>query len=262
MRDGPDKHSVDHPKSAWTLWREQPPKGMFFWGPVLLYLFFFAIWLLADVTATQFERDGRITTAEAQSFEVFSSRNSDGELETTHRMHFTYEVEGERIENQSDRSVPWPHAEGDRFEIRYLSGRPKQVETRVGSTRRAEAGFGWVLFALTLLIAMLFVFRGGSVIRAIRARRLGEEVEGRITSMQISERKVNGRPVPGRGTFNWVTEDRIYGVRKNIPHYVYYRYKPGDRLRLFRLGRKTWWEGAIGPRQLDESRIPPVAQDD
>ncbi len=232
MRDGPDKHSVDHPKSAWTLWREQQPRGMVFWGPVFLYLFFFAIWLLASVSAGQFEREGRLTIAEAQSFEVSRTRNSDDEWETTHTMRFTYEVDGERIEKSSNRSVPWPYAEGETFEIRYLASKPRQVEINVGSSRRAEIGFRWILFALTLVIASLLAFRGGQVIRAIRARRLGEEVEGRITSMRISTRTVNGRSVPGRGWFSWMTEDGYSGSHGNIPHYVYHRYKTGDRLRV------------------------------
>ncbi|MFQ6549525.1 DUF3592 domain-containing protein [Aestuariibius sp. 2305UL40-4] len=260
MRDGPEKHSVDRPKSAWALWREQPPRGAFFTVPILIYLFCLAIWVFADSTASQFEREGRIAVAEAVGFERFESQDSEGEWETTYVMEYFYEVDGVRYDKRSTRSTPWPRRVGDQFEIQYLASRPERIEVSIGSARAAELFLGWTLFGLSLFIGTLILVRGSAVIRAIRARRLGEEVEGRIVFMQISERTENGRSVPGRGMFRWVTEDGIYGSHRNIPHYVYGRYEKGDRLRLFRLGRKTWWEGDVGPRRLDESNIPEVPQ--
>lgn len=197
--------------------------------------------------AGQMDREGRYAPAVVMDKRVAISVDADGDESRSYYVEFRFKSAdgGQDRETRVDRSYYNSVSRSDEVTIRYLRSDPGTIEVEEGQFRSAGLAFRWIglLFGIGGLFVLWFV--GGKAAAAVRARRFGKKRYGVVTGITETRWEVNDRK---QARLAWREEDGQTGesMMRDL-RYLSERYRAGDKIVVFRLGRKSYWEGDIGP---------------
>ncbi len=241
------------------------PRGWFslFWAAGGLIAMIGGVFLLGATyfsvsnyaKAARFDANGVAATATATERRI--RRDPDPEDSDDYYVTFAYDAAGEPvvIERKVTRSFYHSADQGTQHSIRYLPQSPRVMEYYVGEMRDKARGtqiFALVAGLLALIGLWYFGRRANS---AILTRKYGYKTTARISD--FVERKRSGRRT-GRGYMIFHTEDGLRG--ESLDHSIGTLRALGAGSEVIVYVRKgtVWWEGDVGPRRLDRSRVPKV----
>ncbi len=240
------KHDRHAPRPWFNLFLRMGGWASLIFGVVLVVVTLIATTQL--FVADRLDRDGRFTQAVVMDKRFSVSVDSDGDESITYYATFrfkTSEAGGQEHERSVGGGFYYENEIGDDVTVRYVRGDPDTFEHEIGQYRRAGNVLRWVglLFGIAGLYT-LWRF-GNQTNDAIRARRFGEKRMAEVTGIVDTNVKVNDHR---QARLTWREEDgqvgqslmRDRGELSNL-------YRAGDKVVVFRLDEKAFWEGDVGP---------------
>ncbi|WP_299378084.1 DUF3592 domain-containing protein [uncultured Tateyamaria sp.] len=197
-----------------------------------------------------FDAEGVVVEAMSVDRRTKRVRRNDRN-ETDYLVTFRYATESGEIsvEKKVDRNLYEALTPGQLRDVRYLAGRPRQMEHTIGKTWRDGQVMRWLSLAFGLAALGVFWWTARAAIEAIRARKYGRaewatvwSIDERISRSKNSESK----------TYVLVWRDAQGAKGESLPsgsRNRYFQYGPTSKIEVFRDSRgKTWWVGDVGPR--------------
>ncbi len=238
------------------------PRGWFdlFYGkggikPVLagvLLVVLTVVSVLGYQKAARFDREGEMV--KATIVRMWIDQDDDGD---TYHARFRYVIKGRAYEGRKNVGSKYYRqaSVGDIREVRYLPSDPGTFEYYVGEAR--DNAFFWQMAAggAGVLALGLMYWIGRRVNRAVLARDRGYLAVATVQS--ITERKNSGK-LTGRGYMRFKTEDGITGETMDRAIGELRRIGKGAKINVYVRNGHAVWEGDVGPRDLDPSRLPKV----
>ncbi len=189
--------------------------------------------------------------------EVIDREIDRGGDDTSYYITVRFVVDNAVIEDQRSvsQSLYRDTRVGGLHEVRYLPSDPRKFETFVGQRKQQAVLLQVIAGGVGVVSLLALWFFGGRANRAILARRLGRQEIATITS--IVETKNSGTPT-GRGYLIWKGPDGLRG--ESLMHPIGKLRAIGVDAKINIYTRKGFsvWEGDVGPRHFDDSRLPKV----
>ena len=211
--------------------------------------------------ADKFDREGALAYAVVTGKRVGERQDANGDTRQVFLVEFTYKVRGggSPAGRVTEAEVTAPYFNRTLVEeevpIRYLVSDPSRVEADIGYYRGKGELLRWTGLALGIGGLIVLWLTGSRTNRAILARRDGDKRLASVTSIEQLRLTVRGAR---QGRLHWREEDGRTGA--SLAHPVQWlrdRYRPGDRIVVFRLGDFAVWEGDVGPPERDVARLRP-----
>lgn len=221
------------------------------WGVIILGVLVLIVSLLSASRlslAREFERDGRLTRAEVVQKFVRIQTSADGGQTYGYFVRFGFDTpDGQRIQVQ--RALQFEDFElideGQSLDLRYL---PDDPETILLASDAYKEG-GTALRRIALVGGLVWLWSlwrvGGWAVDAVRAREYGVSEEVEVVKVQRTAVRMNRQRL-----FRLVWRDAAGHQDHSMLNWrkVVARFRPGDRIEVYRGSRHMWWPGDVGDR--------------
>jgi len=240
------KHDRDQPRGWFNLFIRMGGWVALVLGAVLVVLTLISA--TQEGIADRLDRDGKFSRALVMDKRFTISTDDEGGESYTYYTTFRFKTSvggGQELERTVHGNFYENTKIGDEHTIRYLRSDPTVFEYELDLYRNNSNIVRWIglFFGVGGLLTLWFFGLKTNV--ALIARRDGEKRFAQVTGIAETNVEINEK---AQARLVWREEDGQVGESFMRDRMELSRlYKLGDKIVVFRLGEKAFWEGDVGP---------------
>lgn len=199
--------------------------------------------------AKRFDENGLETTARIEQLYFEETTDSDNDTVITYYLDLTYQTrDGAQMALTQDvtEDVFERSEKGASMQIWYLADDPDTIEVTRGDNLTLGRVTRVIAIVLGLIAGSIAVFIGWRTLDAIRARRSGKIVTGKVLRIARSAWEVNGTP---RYRVVWQERGGPEGYSLLYKQDEIQGLSIGSEITLYKGRKYAWWRGDVGPRK-------------